>query len=358
MSTGNTFGKHFRITTFGESHGPGVGVVVDGCPAGLPLELADIQRQLDRRRPGQSKVTTPRKEADEAEILSGVFEGKTTGMPIALLVRNTNTKSEHYDNLKDTFRPGHADYTFWRKYGHRDHRGGGRQSARETIGRVAAGAIAMKLLERVGVHVLAHTVQVGAVRARKFEPEQIESNPVRCADPEAAARMEEIIMEARKAHDSLGGVIEARATGVPPGWGEPVFDKLDALIGHAMLSIPATKGVEIGAGFSAASMKGSEHNDPFRVDANGNVVIERNNAGGMLGGISTGAPVVVRVAFKPTSSIFQRQQTINSDLANVDLEIEGRHDPCLVPRGVPIVEAMLALVLCDLMMAAKNDRLD
>lgn len=351
----STFGRLFTLTTWGESHGPALGVVIEGCPAGLELRVEDIQPDLDRRRVGQSKVTSTRNETDNAEILSGIFEGQTTGAPISIITYNSDHRSKNYDNLRDVFRPGHADYTYWAKYGHRDHRGGGRSSSRETWGRVAAGAIARKLLAQFGVDVYGYASEIGGIEMETFDREQIEQNIVRCPDPVAAEKMVDAIMAARKNRDSIGGIVEVRATGVPVGLGDPTFDKLDALIGMAMLSIPATKGVEIGGGFALARERGSTANDPFVIE-DGKIRTKSNNAGGTLGGISTGEDVVVRVAFKPTSSIAQEQETVDTNLEPQSLLVEGRHDPCVVPRAVPVVEAMLALVLADLMLVNRAAR--
>ncbi len=354
---GSSFGKIFKLTTWGESHGPALGVVIEGCPAGIPLTVEDIQAQLNRRRVGQSKVTTPRNEKDRAEILSGVYEGVTTGAPISLITYNKDVDSSKYDNLRDVFRPGHADYTYWRKYGHRDHRGGGRSSARETWGRVAAGAIARKILATAGAEVFGFTREIGGIEMETFDRDQIEQNIVRCPDPVAAEKMVDAIMKIKEEKDSLGGVVEARATNVPVGLGEPTFDKLDALIGQAMLSIPATKGVEIGRGFSLARERGSRSNDAFRIE-DGEVRIGDNNAGGTLGGLSTGEDVIVRVAVKPTSSIEQEQDTIDTNLEPRKITVYGRHDPSVVPRAVSVVEAMLAITLADLMLQNRSARID
>jgi len=348
---GNTFGRAFRVTTFGESHGKAVGVVVDGCPANLELGEADIQRELARRRPGQSAVTTQRREEDLVEILSGVFEGKTTGMPIAMIVYNRSYDSSAYEELRFKPRPGHADLTYFLKYGHRDHRGGGRASGRETLGRVAAGAIAKKLLSTIGVEIFAHTVEIAGVRAGVVGMEEVrenpEKNPVRCADLAKAREMEEKILEAKRKGDSVGGIVEVIALNVPPGLGEPVFDKLDADIAKALMGIGAVKGVEIGSGFAAARLKGSENNDEFYVE-NGRIKSRSNNAGGVLGGISTGMPIIARVAVKPTSSIPREQRTVDlRTLETTTIRVGGRHDPCIVPRIVPVCEAMLALTLAD-----------
>ena len=356
MASGSNFGRIFRLTTWGESHGPALGVVVEGCPAGLPLSVADVQAQLDRRRVGQSAVTSPRNEGDRAELLSGVFEGVTTGAPISLLTHNKDVDSTKYEPLRDVFRPGHADYTYWAKYGHRDHRGGGRSSARETWGRVAAGAIARKILETAGAQVYGFTRELGGVAMETFDRDEIERNPVRCPDSAAAARMVAAIEEAKAANDSLGGVVEVRASGVPVGLGEPTFDKLDALIGQAMLSIPATKGVEIGQGFGVVGARGSENNDAFYVE-DGRVRTRTNTAGGSLGGISSGEEIVVRVAVKPTSSVAQPQETVDTSLRPRTVVVEGRHDPSVCPRAVPVAEAMLALVLADLYLLNRAARI-
>src|SRR3954452_4163001 len=353
---GSTFGRIFKLTTWGESHGPALGVVIEGCPAGIPLTVEEIQTQLDRRRVGQSKVTTPRGEMDRAEILSGVFEGQTTGAPISMITYNKDADSSKYDNLRDVFRPGHADYTYWAKYGHRDHRGGGRSSARETWGRVAAGTIARKILASVGAEVFGFTREIGGIVMETFDRTEIENNLVRCADPIAAAAMIEAILAAKETRDSLGGVVEVRALNVPPGLGEPTFDRLDALIAQAMLSIPATKGVEIGEGFAAARSRGSANNDWFYAE-NGRVRTRSNRAGGTLGGISSGEDIVVRVAIKPTSSVAREQETIDINFEPRTILVEGRHDPSVVPRAVPVAEAMLAIVLADLLLQNRAARI-
>jgi chorismate synthase len=353
---GSTYGKAFRITTWGESHGPALGVVIDGCPAGLEVSEELIQHDLDRRRVGQSKVTSPRNERDRVQILSGVFEGRTTGAPISLITWNADSDSSKYDIIRDMYRPGHADYTYTAKYGLRDHRGGGRSSARETWGRVAAGAIARQLLRGAGIDVYAFTVQIGEVVARTFDRASIDQNLVRAADPEAAERMVTAIEQVKAEKDSLGGIVEVRAENVPPGLGEPTADKLDAMIAQAMLSIPATKGVEIGHGFAAASLRGSQHNDAFYVDELGRVRTRTNNAGGTLGGISNGEPIIARVAIKPTSSISRDQETVDLAGNTRTILVEGRHDPCVVPRAVPVVEAMLCLVLADLHLLNRMSR--
>ena len=340
--SGNTFGKLFRITSFGESHGPALGVVVDGCPAGLELDLPAIQAELDRRRPGQSKLTTPRKEPDSFEIISGLFEGKSTGAPITAIIRNVDVKSKDYDNLKSTFRPGHADFTYFAKYGTRDHRGGGRSSARETVSRVIGGAIAKQLLKHSGVQIRAGVTQVGSICARRYDWAQIENNELRSVDPDVVEEMREQIKAAQQSRDSVGGVVEVQALGVMPGLGEPVFERLDAQLAAALMSLPAVKGVEVGAGFRAASMLGSVHNDQMLKDG-----FASNNHGGILGGISSGAPIVLRLALKPTTSIPRELCTINEAMEETTIITTGRHDPCVAIRAVPIAESMVALVLID-----------
>jgi len=346
------FGQAFRIATFGESHGGGVGVVVDGCPPRLAISIEEIQRDLDRRRPGQSHLTTPRDEADRAEILSGVFEGMTLGTPIAVLVRNTDARPQAYEHMKDVYRPSHADYTYEAKYGIRNWQGGGRASARETIGRVAAGAIARKLLAtQCGVEVLAWVRRVHEVEA-KIDPAavtlaQVEANPVRCPDAAAAAEMEERIDAARRRGDSLGGVVECVARNVPVGLGAPVFDKLEAELAKALMSLPASKGFEIGSGFAGTLLTGIQHNDPFLPGPDGRPRTASNRSGGVQGGITNGEDLVVRVAFKPTATIRLAQDTVGRDGKAVTLEAQGRHDPCVLPRAVPMVEAMVLLVLAD-----------
>lgn len=353
----NTYGRVFRVTTWGESHGPALGAVVDGCPAGIEVSEELIQNDLNRRRVGQSKVTSPRQEADAVKILSGVFEGRTTGAPISLITYNKDADSSKYDIIRDLYRPGHADYTYQSKWGHRDHRGGGRSSARETWGRVAAGAIARTMLAAVGVDVYAYTVQIGDILAESFDREVIEQNLVRCCDPVAAERMVEAIECIKEEKDSLGGVVEVRADGVPIGLGEPMADKLDAQIAQALLSVHATKGVEIGEGFRAAAMRGSEHNDHIYMDELGRVRTRTNHAGGMLGGISNGEPIVARVAIKPTSSISRDQETVDIYGNSQTILVEGRHDPCVVPRAVAVVEAVVLLVLADLYLQNRMSRL-
>ncbi len=356
----NSFGQNFRITTWGESHGPAVGVVIDGCPARLPITVEEIQADLDRRRPGQSDITTPRKEADKVEILSGVFEGLTTGVPISLVVHSSDQRPGAYDEMKEKFRPSHADYTYQAKYGHRDHRGGGRSSARETIGRVAAGAVARKILFHArSIEVRAYVTQIHDLIAppvTRFPAlEEVEANAVRCPDGDTAARMIERIKQVRSVGDSVGGVIECRVRNVPAGLGEPVFDRLEADLAKAMLSLPATKGFEIGSGFAGTLQKGSQHNDPY-VKHGARIGTSTNNSGGVQGGISNGEEIVFRTAFKPTATILQPQKTVDIHGAETELLARGRHDPCVVPRAVVIVEAMTALVLVDHWMrqAAQN----
>ena len=340
--SGSSFGHALRVTTFGESHGGAVGVIVDGVTPGVELDVADIQRQLDRRKPGQSSVSTPRRESDHVSILSGIFEGHTTGTPILLILYNKDADPSAYDELKQLFRPGHADYTYLQKYGLRDWRGSGRASGRETAGRVAAGAIARKLLERRGVRLLAYTTKAAGIECRRFDPQAIEHNPLRACDPEAAEEMLKTIERLKAQNDSAGGIVECRIEGVPAGIGAPVFDKLDAELARAMLSIGSIKGIEFGAGFRVGNMTGSQHND--EMDSSG---FKSNNAGGILGGISNGAPIILRVAVKPTSSIAQSQRTV--DLAGTEQTIrtEGRHDACICPRIVPVVEAMACLTIED-----------
>ncbi len=349
---GNIFGELFRISTFGESHGGAVGVVIDGCPPGLAISQAEVQAELDRRKPGQSDITTPRKEEDTIQILSGVFEGETTGTPILMLAHNKDVRSEDYHHLKELYRPSHADFTYQAKYGRRDWRGSGRASARETLARVAAGAVAKKLLkEQAGVEIVSYVEQVGSVQAQ-VEPAQvtikdIESNIVRCPDQAAAARMIALIREVQADGDSIGGIIRCVVKGCPRGLGEPVFDKLHADLGKAMLSINAVKGFEIGLGFGAVHLRGSQHNDPFIIDEAGEVCVRSNNAGGVLGGIASGETITCRVAFKPVATISKEQDTVTVQGSPTKLAAAGRHDPCVLPRAVPIVDAMAALVICD-----------
>ncbi|MDX2096404.1 MAG: chorismate synthase [Leptolyngbyaceae cyanobacterium bins.59] len=348
---GNTFGHLFKVTTFGESHGGGVGVVIDGCPPRLELSVEEIQVELNRRRPGQSKITTPRNEADTCEILSGLFEGKTLGTPIALLVRNKDTRSQDYDEMVQKYRPSHADATYDAKYGIRNWQGGGRSSARETIGRVAAGAIAKKVLHHVaGVEIVAYVKRIkdleGMVDPATVTLDQVESNIVRCPDSDCAERMIDLIEQVRKEGDSIGGVVECVARRVPMGLGSPVFDKLEADLAKAVMSLPATKGFEIGSGFAGTLMTGSEHNDEFYMEGD-RVRTVTNRSGGVQGGISNGENILIRVAFKPTATIRKEQKTVTKDGEESLLAAKGRHDPCVLPRAVPMVEAMVALVLCD-----------
>lgn len=349
---GNTFGHLFRVTTFGESHGGGVGVVIDGCPPLLKISAAEIQKELDRRRPGQSKITTPRKEADTCEILSGIFEGKTLGTPIAILVRNKDTRPQDYDEMSQTYRPSHADATYDAKYGIRNWQGGGRSSARETIGRVAAGAIAKKILQQVaGVEIVGYVKRIkdleGVVDPNTVTLEQVESNIVRCPDAECAEQMIERIEAIGRSGDSIGGVVECVARNVPKGLGEPVFDKLEADLAKGVMSLPASKGFEIGSGFAGTMLTGSEHNDEFYTDDTGAVRTVTNRSGGVQGGIANGENIILRVAFKPTATIRKEQRTVTAAGVETILAAKGRHDPCVLPRAVPMVEAMVALVLCD-----------
>ncbi len=356
--SGSTYGNIFKITTWGESHGRGLGVVIDGCPAGIPLCEEDIQRDMDRRKPGQSRFTTQRSEADKIEIMSGVFDGMTTGTPISLMVLNTDQRSRDYSAICDVYRPGHADYGFETKYGFRDYRGGGRSSARETLARVAAGAVARKILAELGISVDAYTVSINDIEINRnnFDLSERFNNPVVMPDKAAAQRAAELLDSAIKNLDSVGGVVECLANGLPAGIGEPVFDKLDASLGRAIFSIGAVKGVEFGLGFEAAKIYGSQNNDNFFFE-NG-IKKKTNNSGGVLGGISDGDTLVLRAAFKPTPSIAQPQQTANNKHENIEIEIKGRHDPIVVPRAVIVVEAMTAITLVDLLlmnMAAKID---
>lgn len=343
--SGNTFGKIFQLTSFGESHGPALGGVIDGCPAGITLDLEAIQKELNRRKPGQSKIVTQRKEPDEVVFYSGIFEGKTTGTPIGFAIHNTNQKSKDYSHIKDSYRPSHADYVYDQKYGIRDYRGGGRSSARETASRVVAGAIAKQFLASIKIN--AYVSAVGPLKLEKnyrdFDFGVIEKNPVRCPDPEMATTMENYIKDIRKAGDTVGGVISCVIQNVPVGLGEPVFDKLHAALGKAMLSINAVKGFEYGSGFAGAEMKGSQHNDLYNEDG----TTQTNLSGGVQGGISNGMDIYFKVAFKPVATIMQAQETINNKGEKVEMQGKGRHDPCVVPRAVPIVEAMAALVLAD-----------
>ena len=348
---GSSFGALFRVTTFGESHGPGLGVVVDGCPAKLPLEVAHVQAELDRRRPGQSRLVSQRKEEDKVEILSGVLDGLTLGTPIAMLVRNADTRGKDYEEIARAYRPSHADYTYDAKFGIRAVAGGGRASARETLGRVAAGAVAQQLLARHGVAIVAWVDEVSGIAASvddsRVTRTDVDANDIRCPDAAIAPKMIERVETARKDGDSVGGVVRCVARGVPAGWGEPVFDKLDADLAKAMMSIPAVKGVEIGSGFAGTLLTGSQHNDLFYRRDDGTIGTRTNRSGGIQGGISNGEPVTVRIAFKPTATIMRPQDTVDRDGNATVLAPKGRHDPCVLPRAVPIVEAMMALVLAD-----------
>jgi chorismate synthase len=354
----NSAGVLFRITSFGESHGPSVGVVIDGCPAGLPLDAEDIQKEVDKRKPAPAAGGTPRSEEDRVEILSGIFNGRTTGAPLTMLVRNRNVESAPYDSIRFTPRPGHADYTAFVKYGgFNDHRGGGRFSGRVTVGLVMAGAVAKKLLDRINIEVLAYTAQIGHIKAVEKSLDEIRQNvyrhPLRCADLAAADKMSEVIRQAAEAGDSLGGLIEGLALNLPAGLGEPLFDTLEGELAKMLFAVPAVKGVEFGAGFLMAEKRGSQNNDPFTIE-NGKVVTETNNAGGILGGLSSGMPLVVRVVVKPTPSISQKQKTVDLQKMQDDTElyVQGRHDVCIVPRAVIVVESVIAVTLCDLALRA------
>ncbi|MDC6386324.1 chorismate synthase [Flagellimonas taeanensis] len=352
---GNSFGQLFRLTTFGESHGKALGGVIDGCPAGIALDLEQIQAELDRRKPGQSAIVTQRKEPDTVEIYSGIFEGKTTGTPIGFAIHNTNQKSQDYSHIKDSYRPSHADYVYDQKYGFRDYRGGGRSSARETASRVVAGAIAKQFLGNIQIN--AFVSQVGEMKLNKPYQEldfsKIESNPVRCPDPEMAQQMEAYIKAIKKEGDTIGGVITCVVQNVPVGLGEPVFDKLHARLGEAMLSINAVKGFEYGSGFEGVKMKGSQHNDAYNMDG----TTQTNRSGGIQGGISNGMDIYFNVAFKPVATVLQSYETINKEGEKVTAQGKGRHDPCVVPRAVPIVEAMAALVLADYALLARTNKI-
>ncbi len=356
---GNSFGQLFRITTFGESHGAAIGVIVDGCPAGLDLDEAFIQKELDRRRPGQSKLVTQRKESDTVEVLSGVFEGKTTGTPISLLIRNADARSKDYSHIADKFRPSHADFTFQEKYGIRDYRGGGRSSARETAARVAAGAIAKLFLKKSGIDVKAYVSRVGDIEVEKnyldLDLSQVESTPVRCPDLEMAEKMIDLILKVRKAGDTVGGCVTCVITGCPTGLGEPVFDKIHADLGKAILSINACKGFEYGSGFAGISMRGSEHNDVLYND-NGKIKTRTNRSGGVQGGITNGMDIYFKAAFKPVATIVQSQESVNEAGEKTEVQGKGRHDPCVLPRAVPIVEAMATLVVADHLLRQRGVR--
>lgn len=357
---GSTYGNIFSITTFGESHGSSIGGIIDGCPAGLDIDFEFIQEELNRRKPGQSKLSTPRKENDEVEFLSGIFEGKTTGTPIGFLIRNTNTKSQDYDHIKNTFRPSHADYTFKQKYGIRDHRGGGRSSARETVSRVVAGAIAKLLLKHLGIKIKAFVSQIGTIKLKQsytsYNLSETNKSLVNCPEVETSGKMIELIEHTKLKGDTLGGIVTCVIQNAPVGMGEPVFDKLEAELAKAMLSINAVKGFEIGSGFKAAEMKGSEHNDSFEI-RNGKVSTSTNYSGGIQGGISNGQDIYMNVAFKPVATLMQDQKTINKLGENVVIKGKGRHDVCIVPRAVPIVEAMAAIVIADMYLRNKSSKL-
>ena len=343
---GNTLGHLFRVTTFGESHGAALGCVIDGCPPLIPLTEAEIQHELDRRRPGQSAITTGRQEGDKVHILSGIFENKTLGTPIAMIVYNSDARSGDYEKLKNVFRPGHADYTWEMKYGFRDYRGGGRSSGRETVSRVMAGAVAKKILSLQKIKIYAYALQVGPIRGTKVDYTFIEKNSVRAADPIAAKKMERLILKAKENGDSVGGIVEIVVKNVPLGLGEPVFDKLNAELAKALVSIPTVKAIEFGAGFGVAVKKGSEQNDPFTVKK-GKISLIKNDAGGISGGISTGEDIIMRVAVKPPSSISKLQRTVTKNKEKVDVRVTGRHDPCIIPRFIPVAESMVALTLAD-----------
>lgn len=357
----NTFGKIFTVTTYGESHGAAVGGVVDGMPAGVDIDLDFIQKELSRRRPGQSKITTSRNEPDQVELLSGVFEGKSTGCPIGFVVRNTNQHSQDYENMRCTFRPSHADYTYQTKYGVRDHRGGGRTSARITIGRCVAGALAKLALNQLGINIQAYTSQVGSIALendyKKYDLSLTETNAVRCPDLEKAKQMEELISKVKEEGDTIGGVITCVVKGCPVGLGEPEFDKLHAVLGHAMLSINAVKGFEYGAGFAGVSQRGSEQNDVFVAGENGKIHTATNNSGGIQGGLSNGEDIYFRVAFKPVATLLMEQDTVDMEGNPTVLKARGRHDPCVLPRAVPIVEAMAAMVILDAVLLNRTSRI-
>tara|TARA_B110000495_G_C22963850_1_gene565141 strand:+ start:330 stop:1409 length:1080 start_codon:yes stop_codon:yes gene_type:complete len=358
--SGNSFGNIFKISTFGESHGQVIGVVIDGCPAGLKISTQEIQQELDRRKPGQSKITTQRKEADIVEILSGVFEGKTLGTPISLMIRNEDQKSKDYSHIKDAFRPSHADFTYQEKYGHRDYRGGGRSSARETATRVAAGAIAKKLLQHYGIALHAYVSSVKDIVLEKdyqtLDFSKIENNMVRCPDAETAKKMISLIEETKKAGNTVGGTISCVIQDCPTGLGEPVFDKLHANLGKAMLSINAVKGFEFGSGFEGTKMFGSEHNDLFE-EKDDKIITQTNYSGGIQGGISNGMDIYFKVAFKPVATIMQKQQTVNAEKESIEMLGKGRHDPCVLPRAVAIIEAMSALVIADFLLLNRLSKL-
>lgn len=357
----NSFGELVRLTTFGESHGPALGGILEGIPAGLEVDWADVQADVDRRRPGQSRLTTPRREPDTVECLSGIHEGRTTGTAIGFIIRNTNANPKDYDHLQQAFRPSHADYTYAAKYGHRDHRGGGRASARETVARVVGGAIARQWLATLGVDIAAYVDRVGHIAMAGagtwFDRQDVDASPTRCPDPQVAPEMEQAIDAARKAGDTLGGSVTLVARGVPPGWGEPVFDKLHAILAHALFSLPAVKSVELGSGLAGTYMSGSEHNDPFFTDPDtGLPRTKTNHSGGIQGGISNGEDIVLRVGFKPVATIRAAQDTVDEQGNEVEVVGKGRHDPCVLPRAVPLVEAMAMLTLADAAQRARTNR--
>jgi chorismate synthase len=357
----NTFGKQFRITTYGESHGAGIGVIIDGCPSGLHIDESFIKSELLRRRPGQSRLVTERNEKEDFQIISGIYAGQTSGTPINIFIPNKDTRSKDYSNIKDVYRPSHADYVYEQKYGLRDHRGGGRSSARETAARVAAGAIAKLILKQHQIEIIAYCIQIGELRTEILDnykqADQIETSMVRCPDPETSQKMIELLEQLQAQGDTCGGIIQCECRNVPVGLGEPIYDRLNAALGSAMLSINACKGVEFGSGFNGSSMKGSEHNDAFDKDASGRVITTTNYSGGIQGGISNGMPIVFNVAFKPISSIKKQQSTLDKLGENKTIEISGRHDPCVVPRAVPIVEAMAAITLVDFLMRSRSDKI-
>jgi len=358
--SGSILGKNFVVSTWGESHGPALGVVVDGCPAGIPISEEDIQKDLDRRKPGQSAFSTPRKEEDKVEILSGIFDGKTTGTPISMIIYNRNQRSQDYQQIKDSYRPGHADLVYDIKYGFRDYRGGGRSSGRETAARVAAGAIAKKILSSLGVTVLAYTLSIGNIRINreKFDIEEVLRNPMAMPDAEAAQKAAQLIQQLRQEGDSAGGIIECIVQGLPAGVGEPVFEKLDAALAKAILSIGAVKGIEFGRGFEVSQMRGSENNDGYQMGPEGKIKKLSNNSGGIVGGISEGEPIIFRAAFKPTPSISIPQQTITKQGDNMEIVVKGRHDPVVVPRAVVVVEAMAAITIVDYLFQRILSRID
>lgn len=354
---GSTYGTIFRVMTWGESHGKGIGVVIDGCPAGIPLTEYDIQKELNKRKPGQSRYTTQRAESDIVHIMSGVFEGKTTGTPISLEVLNQDQRSKDYSEIASYYRPGHADYTFDEKYGFRDYRGGGRSSGRETIGRVAAGAVAVKLLSMIGVQITAYSKEIGGIAAKNIDFNEIENNPLRMPDAKTAKEVQSLLEKKMNEKDSVGGIIECVITGLPVGLGDTVFEKLDANLAKAMLSIGSVKGFEIGDGFKVSKSCGSENNDAFAME-NGQIVKKTNHAGGVIGGMSDGSPLVFRVAIKPTPSIAAIQQTVNKSGENIDISIKGRHDPIIVPRAVVVVETMAALTIVDALLLNMTSQAD